>query len=121
MTAKRIRLMPSSMQRTAPMFKPVKFGSIVTPLTHWFYPEGTVILYVPGAKEGVDTKEAVWTMAKSESLQPIQDEFIDFKPPQADPRFYYFSDRKGTLSKNAGIASGVVAGTIPVKKMVPAT
>jgi hypothetical protein len=118
MTAQRIRLMPSSMQRSAPMFKPLKFGNILTPLTHWFYPEGTVILYVPGAKEGTDTKEALWAMAKSEGLEPIQEEFIDFKSPQADPRVYYFIDRKGTLSKNAGIASGVVAGTIPVKKIV---
>jgi hypothetical protein len=115
LNAQRIRLAPSTMQRTPPMFQTVKVGGLSTPLTHWFYPAGTVILYVPGAKDR-DLSDAVAALAKEKGLEPMQDEFPDFKAPTARPQYYYI-DRNGTLGKNHEIAEGaVVAGTVPAAK-----
>lgn len=117
LNAQRIRLAPSTMQRTPPMFHTVKVGGLSTPLTHWFYPAGTVILYVPGAKDR-DLSDAVSALAKEKGLEPMQNEFPDFQAPTTLSQYYYI-DKNGTLAKSHDIAQGaVVAGTIPAAKNV---
>ncbi|HTK84699.1 MAG TPA: hypothetical protein VL625_06390 [Patescibacteria group bacterium] len=114
----RIRLKPDKMmQRTPPRFKTYQLSNIRAPLTHWFYPEGTVILYVPGAK-GEDVTSQVVSMAKAQGLEPLSDEWPDFRSPLIDQNQWYFVDKKGVVSKSPDINGGTVAGTVQITQIV---
>lgn len=114
----RIRLKPDKlMQRTTLRFNPYQLSNIRTPLTHWFYPEGTVILYVPGAKDP-NIADQVISMAKAKGLEPINDEWPDFYSPLASNDQWFFIDKKGAVTKNADINEGTVAGTVQISETI---
>lgn len=114
----RIRLKPNKMmQRTPPRFKTFALSNIRAPLTHWFYPEGTVILYVPDAK-GQNVTDQVITMAKSKGLEPINDAWPDFRSPLVNQDQWYFIDKKGAVAKSPDIIQGTVAGTVQITQTI---
>ncbi len=99
-------------------FRPQKISMIGNPLVHWFYPDKTVILYVPGATGDMDVRDAVMTLAKSNDLEPLENVMPDFSSPVKRPNYYYFIEKKAHLTKNVDIGSGLSVGTVPVEKTI---
>lgn len=67
-----------------------------TVLTHWFYPENTVILHVPGIDEEQSEEElhrAVTRFARRNRLIPLEHVLPAFtRPAHAPPGQFYFTD-----------------------------
>lgn len=83
-------------------YRPLSIPHIANPLKHWFYPEGTVILFVSGASGKMDPKEMVRDQALRLGLTPLEEIYPDFKSPVVDADYFYYVDKAGRL-----------AGTLP--------
>ena len=80
-------------------------------LTHWFYPEGTIVLSAPGAEENGETYEQIKSLAMSKGLIPLQSLVKGFGEAATKDKFY-FSDPAGNLSTGLDRNKGNVIGTI---------
>lgn len=60
--------------------------------TYWFYPENTVILYAPHARQGEDIRGKLRTLGLSQGLIPLEESLKGFEIPVSIKTAYYFTD-----------------------------
>lgn len=84
-----LRLLPE----TQNAFHPVKTSDGTDALTHWFLPENTVVLYVPGATRTNDFSESVKKLAYTQGLIPLSDMVPGFTDNKKNR--LYFVDPSG--------------------------
>ncbi|MCB9989486.1 MAG: hypothetical protein H6868_09190 [Rhodospirillales bacterium] len=70
------------------------------PLSLWFYPENTVILYAPKAGKDQDISAQVEKLALSRGLVPLSSVMPDFTSPLIQSNYAYYVDKSGRFSKN---------------------
>jgi len=94
----KVRLIPSAPSQ---IYKALKLSHVVNTLTHWFYPEGTIILYLPEASsDNKKLEEAIADVAEKHGLVPLTSIYPDFRSPISTPYHYYYVDQIGkTVSK----------------------
>lgn len=80
------------------LFPPYKGMKTKTPLTYWFYPEGTVILSVPQAKPKQDFSAEIIKAGQARGLVRLETFIKDFKNPSGDKNKIYFVDQLGSLA-----------------------
>lgn len=71
----------------------IKTGDGNLHLTHWFFPENTVILSTPYAKSDADTRELIEKFAKRQGLLPAAKHFEGYIPPHHVKNHAIFIDR----------------------------
>ncbi|MFN3827999.1 MAG: hypothetical protein ACK4NR_10300 [Micavibrio sp.] len=73
--------------------------------TIWFYPENTVILYVPNAdsnKANPAIKSKLDALAATRGLSPLEDSIPEFKSPLNDKNAYYYVAKGDRYSQAKG-------------------
>jgi len=101
-------------------FKPHGKAGKKTSLVYWFYPLGTVMLWVPG-EEGHKPEMAgkLREFAESKGLVPLETIFSGFESPLTDAKYQYYVDTAGTMTGNdPELADGKPIGTIATTKLV---
>ncbi len=84
--------------QTQTIFKPMRAprgGQLA--LTHWYYPENTIILSAPSTPRGV-RNAAVIEFARQSGLTDLAGLFPDFTPPGRQNDLHYYVDQAGTLA-----------------------
>lgn len=86
-----------------------KIDGVKMPMKLWFYPENTLMLYVPGGRDGEQKQivDKIREMAAAEGLIPLEDSYSDFQPPQIRGGYYYYIDRNGRF-KDAAVDGGPI-------------
>ena len=93
-TEQYIRLIPKS----EGVFKPYETRQNRAPLTHWFYPEGVVILSAPAAQE--DVTGQIRSLAMQKGFVEIETALSGFRAPMKTPNTLYMIDQSLQLSQN---------------------
>lgn len=84
-------------------------------LTHWFYPENTVVLIAPMAKMDETTRADITEAAKAHGLVPLSDRIASFDTDAYSKNALFFVDRSDNLSKKIDAAGKpVIFDTISV-------
>ena len=83
--------------RTARRFQTEERGVAGNPLLHWFYPKGTVIVYVPGVAPDQDMSAEIDAAARARGLTKLQTLWPDFESPLALPHVQYYVDKKDKI------------------------
>ncbi len=100
--------------RTQHIFKPGKSlagGQIV--LSHWYYPENTLILSAP--RPGAPQASITGDFARANGLTPLENLMPDFVTPAGYAGRYYYVDGTGTLAakvpgiENVAVGDGIYA------------
>lgn len=114
----RVQLLPAESEIPGKArYRPQKINNVRNPLLHWFYPEGTVILYVPDASSSdKDVRASLDAMAASKGLEPLEKWIPEFQPPVLKAGYYYYVDKKGKMLRQSGLSDGVQIGTISVSR-----
>ena len=101
-------------------FKPQKIAGKKSALTYWFYPLGTVLLWVPGMESSdQETLTKLRSFAQDKNLVPLETVFQDFQSPLTNSRYQYFVDTDGILTDNdPALADGKIIGEISIEKKV---
>lgn len=97
--------------------KPQKIYGKKDSLRLWFYPVGTVILYVSSIGDVPDAERKVRDMAVQRGLVPLTDVIPDFSSPLAQAGMFYYVDDKG-LYLRGGEAGPVSVGAVPLDKTI---
>lgn len=98
--------------RLQSVFKPQDLTYKINALKHWFYPDNTVVLYVPMAEDGSDLHQEINRFARSKAMVPLEDELAGFKKPITKPNHFYFvANRDLDIAEN-----GHKLGTIKATK-----
>ena len=100
--------------QSAGIFKPYKTQTRKTPLTHWFYPEGTLILEAPAAQEDVSAQLTALSLAKG--FTEIETRLDGFEPAFKKPNTLYVIDE--TMAVASGIEPGIqkAIGTVDISE-----
>ncbi len=118
-TDERVRLIPTDAENQGVWrFVPKQIYKINNTLTHWFYPEGTLILSVPDAEKKHDIEGRIMALAESKGLVTLQSIYTDFKSPIVLPHHYYYVDKEKHFTDAPDIAQGALLGSIFVEKTV---
>lgn len=96
-------------------FDPVAIGH-ASPMEQWFYPENTVILFVPGVSDNVNLDTKIRVYAGGRDLVPLKDVIKGFKPEKAN--LYYFVDKSGKFSKGLSTGNPVSIGALKATRNV---
>lgn len=100
-------------------FKPHNIPGRKTSLVYWFYPLGTVIMWVPGMENGPAETGKLKAFAKQKGLTPLDTVFPDFKSPLTGDQFHYFVDTAGHFEDDdPDLAYGKPIGNIFIDKQV---
>lgn len=100
-------------------FKPQNIPGRKTALVYWFYPVGTLILWMPGVEASPSSVEALRAFAASKGLVPMETIIPDFESPLTDERYQYFVDAEGTFDdREDALADGMPIGTLSLEKKV---
>lgn len=83
-------------------YRPLSIPHVANPLRRWFYPDGTLILFVSGASGKMNPGEMVREQASRLGLTSLEEIYPDFKSPVVDADYFYYVDKGGRL-----------AGTLP--------
>ena len=93
-------------------YQPQKIPHVKNPLSLWFYPEGTLILYAPDAPGGLNLRPYMDELAAQSGLVPLESALPGFTPPVDTPYVFYYLDKEKRLAATPGIDGGVPAGKI---------
>lgn len=108
--------------RASQQMGPVKFTPHSTgtydPLTFWFYPQNTVLLYAPQARPDDDFEDKIRAFAEEKGMVPLDAVYPEFNSPLATGGFYYYVDRQNVIASTPGIESGLRLGAITIQKTV---
>lgn len=100
-------------------FSPQNVPGRKTSLIYWFYPVGTVMLWVPGTENDSNTTEKLRAYAKEQGLIPLETIFPDFESPLTRTQYQYFVDTAGHYDENdPALANGKPVGMLSVDKTV---
>lgn len=114
-----VRLKPSDNSIPAAMrHQPQKLSNVSDPLTHWFYPEGTVMLYTPGADPGSGAEEGLREVADHYGLVPLTEILPSFNSPLTAPGYSYYVDSGNQLPPSLFEEGGQRIGTTNIHKVV---
>lgn len=102
-SSERLSLIP----KNAIAFKPFEGSGRIDPLSHYFYPESTIVLYAPAAGKNTDFSEAIKNLATSKGLAPVS-----FSG--ADAKGAYFTDPQDILASSLAFGANAYVGTINV-------
>lgn len=80
-------------------------------LKYWFYPDNTVLLYVPMAEHGTDLEEEIKRFAADNNLIPLKDRLPGFKKPITKPHHFYFVAAKDMDIPDNGHKLGTITAT----------
>lgn len=97
--------------------RPQKIYGSKDSLRLWFYPAGTVILYVSSTGDVPDADRKVRDMAAQRGLTPLTDIISDFSSPLARAGMFYYVDGKG-LYLREGEAGPVPVGAVQLDKTI---
>ncbi len=92
LTASYIEIYPAS-EHDANMavFQPQSLTYNTTPLKFWFYPQNTVILYVPMANDKDDLSTAITAIADKNGWKPLIQSLPSFRSPITNPNYFYYT------------------------------
>lgn len=111
----RLRLLPESQKA----FKPRKMPDGSDALTHWFYPENTVVLFMPGAETGSDFTQEIQQLAATQGLVPLSSMIRGFQDNRKEPNTLYFVDPSGHYARNMNTGtSSVYFGRITAEREI---
>lgn len=114
-----VALKPSlSGPSTGSVIKKQKNYRVKDSMSLWFYPEGTVIAFVPGLERSRRIREKVDGLMAQKGFVPLETVYPGFKSPLAMPHHYYYVEKDTKLSEMAAIDSGYPFGNITVDKTV---
>jgi hypothetical protein len=103
-------------------FKPLVVSGIKNALTHWIYPDGTLILYAPDAAPdspgGGAVATAVDAAAQQMGLVPLDQAYTDFTSPLAAPGYFYYVDVDGKIAPGVPDDSEKRIGSIVTTRTV---
>jgi hypothetical protein len=91
------------MKAEDPLVVPLEDPRFDDPLGHWFYPDNTVLLFVPNPPANMDVKREVEKFAGSRGLTPLGQIVKSFRPGMRDDSLHYYVDPSGQLP---GMISG---------------
>lgn len=112
-----VRLQPSDTEIPDYMrYRQQKIYNVKNTLNRWFYPDNTVILYVPDADDDQYIKTSLDTLARQHGMEPLENIYKGFTSPLVLPHFYYYVDKTKTLTKGNTIPDGVAIGTVMADK-----
>lgn len=97
-------------------YRPLAANGIKDPLTFWFYPQNTLVLYAPAARKDENMGAAIEAFARTKGLTPLQEIYSDFSPPLAPPAFYYYVDSTGFFNGLVIGESGSAVGTLNINR-----
>ena len=92
-SAEKITLLPKS----SLIFQPFDLPNRYDPLTHWFYPKNTLILFAPGAESGDGLRQKIIALAATAGMQPLETVLDGFISPLKNPDFVYVVDQSGQI------------------------
>lgn len=102
----------SDHDRLLNVFRPQNLTYKIDAMKHWFYPDNTVVLYVPMAENDSDLHQEIHSFARSKALVPLEDKLAGFRKPITKPNHFYFvANRDMDIAKN-----GYKLGTIKTTK-----
>lgn len=114
-----VSLSPSLMKQSGEqVIKPQKTYGIKDFTKLWFYPEGTVIAFVPGIEPGRKIRNQVDTLMSRNGFEPLENRYPAFQSPLAMPYHYYYVDKNAKLSQLSSVDSGYPFGHITVDNKV---
>lgn len=100
-------------------FKPHQIPGRKTSLVYWFYPLGTVMLWVPGMDEKDEAGiERLRAFAQDKGLVPMESVFPAFQSPLTNGQYQYFVDTEGRYTGESDIANGRVIGEMTIEKKI---
>ena len=102
-SGERLNLVP----KNAVAFRPFERSGRLDPLSHYFYPESTIVLYAPSASKNADFSEAIKNLATSKGLVPVSSS-------GADAKGAYFTDPQDILASSLAFGANAYVGTIHV-------
>lgn len=116
----RILILPDEADRAlARRFKPHNIPGKKTSLVYWFYPLGTMVLWIPEAENTPEMRESLRSFAAERGLVPLETVFPDFESPLTNNEYQYFVDTSGDLANSdPDLVNGKPIGTIATKKLV---
>ncbi|MBI4030080.1 MAG: hypothetical protein HY370_00215 [Proteobacteria bacterium] len=97
--------------------RPQKIYGSKDSLRLWFYPAGTVVLYVSSTGDVPDAARKVRNMAAQRGLTPLTDIISDFSSPLVRAGMFYYVDDKG-LYLREGEAGPVPVGAVQLDKTI---
>lgn len=100
------------------IYRPMQVESVDNTLRHWFYPEGTLILSVPGAAPESNLRPALDRLARNHGLVPLESVLPGFRSPLLIPHSHYYVDKNGTVSNMQGIDRGAPLGELTVETQI---
>lgn len=100
-------------------FKPHAMPGKKTSLVYWFYPLGTLVLWVPGAENTPEMLEKLRAFAADHGLVPLESVFPDFESPLSSSKYHYFVDPTGSLANSdPDLVNGKQIGTVGITKRI---
>ncbi len=100
-------------------FKPHQIQGRKTSLVYWFYPVGTVMLWVPGMEHDSDSLQRIRDFAKSQGLAPLESVYPEFTSPLTNKDYQYFVDTDGRFDdRKADLQDGTRIGSVSLRKKV---
>lgn len=117
----RVSILPDIAEAAIPQrFKPQPIPGRKTPLVYWFYPLGTVLLWVPGEDDTKQMQDNIRKFAAEQGLVPLEKIYLDFKSPRTEGKYQYFVDTEGKFAKNPyeDMKNGMPVGTVKGEKRV---
>ncbi len=115
-----VKILPDSGDVSlARRFKPHHIPGKKTSLLYWFYPIGTIVMWVPGGENDPDITGKLRSFAKTKNLVPLETIYPDFESPLTDTQYQYFVDTTGQFAdNNTELVNGKPVGNIFVDKTV---
>jgi hypothetical protein len=89
---------------------------VINAMTHWFYPENTLILWVPNADPKENLQPKLDEMADKMGLVPLDSIYPDFQSPLLSKNFYYYVDKKGGTAAKIAAGKPESIGTVTLLK-----
>ncbi|GEM_PF-2272947 len=100
-------------------FKPHGMPGKYTSLVYWFYPLGTIMLWVPGEEATPEIIGWLRAFAQEKGLTPLETVYKDFESPMTSKKYQYFVDTAGTMTGNdPGLVDGKPIGAIATTKRI---
>lgn len=102
-SGERLSLIP----KNAVAFKPFEGSGRFDPLSHYFYPDSTIVLYAPSASKNADLSGPISNLATSKGLVPVA-------APGSNAKAAYFTDPQDILASSLAFGANAYVGTITV-------
>jgi len=114
-----VKILPDSTSVSRTRFKPQQIPHKKTSLVYWFYPAGTMIMWVPGMNADDDNMKKLQDFAAAKGLVPLRTIMPGFESPTTKPGLMYFVDTAGHYSEDdPDLHHGKPIGAITTEKMI---